>query len=676
MAVRTAEVLITGNAKQAIAEIEKLSATATATSASMGAKFAAFGKGVALVGAATAVAVGAMSVKIADDYEKSHARLVTALKASGQSFKSWESGVQAATAQGQKFGFNASDIENALSRLVPATHNVAQANRDLGIAEDIAAKQHIDLESATQALVKVEGGRYLALSKTLGVSKAVIDGFKSTGDAIAYLQSHFAGQAQAAADTFGGKLKAMGAAAENVGIKIGQVLIPVLEQMITALSATVNWLEKHQAVAIALAAIVGGVLTAAMLTWIGTLVAAAAIGFVEFLASVVNAIILVIAALGAMSAAEAVATLGISLIIAGVVGLIAGLGKAGTSIDINTKAWSKLSATQQAEVIPALEKAQKITGDYSLTHQAFNKLLEESPGAATQFINALRANGENVSSFERQLSKSTEAHATAQRAENSHAAVLDYLTQGYQLDTAAILANIDALNKGNNTQFDAAKAVLQTNAAVRDLAAAAFASAGGTSDNAEANDKYTGSLISAKEAIDNQISAQKKAGESTADIIVGLQNVANTLSPGSPLRVFIEGYIQKLQETGQPQHAVITADASQAQAEIGAFIYSLNVAINKAQSKFTIFSGASVAAAPGSVPNAPLFHFAGGGVVPGAVGSPHLAVVHGGETVLTPGQRNGITINVTGSVVTEKELVRTVAEGLRRLNGRSGNQGL
>lgn len=50
--------------------------------------------------------------------------------------------------------------------------------------------------------------------------------------------------------------------------------------------------------------------------------------------------------------------------------------------------------------------------------------------------------------------------------------------------------------------------------------------------------------------------------------------------------------------------------------------------------------------------------YASGGVVPGPIGSPRMAIVHGGEEVLTPqqrGQRGGITININGPISSPKD---------------------
>ena len=64
--------------------------------------------------------------------------------------------------------------------------------------------------------------------------------------------------------------------------------------------------------------------------------------------------------------------------------------------------------------------------------------------------------------------------------------------------------------------------------------------------------------------------------------------------------------------------------------------------------------------------------FALGGVVPGPVGAPVPALLHGGERVLRSGQSGGGPVNVSlhvhGAVLSERELVRSVREGLIRLN--------
>jgi hypothetical protein len=349
MAPRFVEVILTGNSSQAIAEIEKLVGASEASAAKMGTSFTNIGK-VAMIGlAASAVAVAAFSIDMADQFETADARLRTAIKNTGGTFDQYAGQIDKAKSSGEQLGFNNVIVEDSLSRLMVATKNMGVSTRDLSIAEDISRARHIDLTAATDMLVKVEGGRYLALSKTLGVSKEIISSFKTTQDAVDFLAQRFQGQAAAAADTFQGKIGVLVAQMQDLGIKIGQVLIPIIEGMASALMDGVTWLEKHRVVAEALAVIIGGPLVAAMAAWIAKSIAAGASALFDawagaatvLMSVVIPSIEAVISSLLAMTAAEAVATLGLSLLAVGI-GVVLEQGLSfGTSLTAGWKEASK-----------------------------------------------------------------------------------------------------------------------------------------------------------------------------------------------------------------------------------------------------------------------------------------------------------------------------------------------
>ena len=63
--------------------------------------------------------------------------------------------------------------------------------------------------------------------------------------------------------------------------------------------------------------------------------------------------------------------------------------------------------------------------------------------------------------------------------------------------------------------------------------------------------------------------------------------------------------------------------------------------------------------------------FASGGIVPGPIGQPQLAMVHGGETIIPAGESGGITINFTQPIFMEREdqmnqLVDKIRKGIQR----------
>lgn len=68
------------------------------------------------------------------------------------------------------------------------------------------------------------------------------------------------------------------------------------------------------------------------------------------------------------------------------------------------------------------------------------------------------------------------------------------------------------------------------------------------------------------------------------------------------------------------------------------------------------------------LPRMPTFTFHTGGVFPGVAGREGLALLQAGETVIPRGQGGdggGVVINVAGSVITERDLGRIVADALR-----------
>ena len=70
--------------------------------------------------------------------------------------------------------------------------------------------------------------------------------------------------------------------------------------------------------------------------------------------------------------------------------------------------------------------------------------------------------------------------------------------------------------------------------------------------------------------------------------------------------------------------------------------------------------------------------YANGGIVPGSIGSPRLAVVHGGEEITPAYARESpsISINVQGSVITERELGDIVWKYLLKKNKTNYTTGL
>jgi hypothetical protein len=107
------------------------------------------------------------------------------------------------------------------------------------------------------------------------------------------LSDRLGGQAQSAASTLAGKTEVLKARFEDMGIKLGTVLIPKLILLVNGVSAATDWFQKHSIAAKVLAGILGGLLVTSIIRVTTAWVTAN----VEFAATPIGAIITAIVAL-------------------------------------------------------------------------------------------------------------------------------------------------------------------------------------------------------------------------------------------------------------------------------------------------------------------------------------------------------------------------------------------
>ena len=301
-------------------------------------KLATFGKA-ALFGLGTAaVGVGVLGVEMADKFEASHAKLEAALKNAGTSFEQFQEPIGKAQKAMEQYGYTNAQTQEALANLTTALKDPNKALDDLSLAADLAKYKHIDLADAATAVARAQEGNLRAL-KQLGIdlpitatnaaqlAKAHDALAKATDNASAYLKAHsdatdatakshaeyqklldkvstaqdavnqksqagteimkglaaaIGGQAAAQAETFSGKMQALKATSEDVAKNIGMMLIPILENLMTAIKDVVDWFGKHKAIAEALAITIGVVLVGAIGAYLSKLAIAAVESTINF----------------------------------------------------------------------------------------------------------------------------------------------------------------------------------------------------------------------------------------------------------------------------------------------------------------------------------------------------------------------------------------------------------
>lgn len=297
-----------GDASQLNREFAKINAESGKSGGFMS-KLGAVGK-VALGGlAAGGAAVGLASIKMADNYEIAHAKLTTALANSGGASAYFKQHIDALKSSSEGLGFTNTQTEEALAVMTTGMGSSTKAMQAMGIAQDIARQKGIDLSQAAMLVTKASEGQLrplkqagidlpIAAGGALKVEKAQAalakaqqnanvtlekyhagllkgpkawDALRKSQDAVRAAQEKltetqkaggsilealgqkFSGAAARNADTFHGKMEALKAKAEDLGVKIGMVLVPILLKLATWISDTlvpsfetlVAWVQDH-----------------------------------------------------------------------------------------------------------------------------------------------------------------------------------------------------------------------------------------------------------------------------------------------------------------------------------------------------------------------------------------------------------------------------------------------
>ena len=312
----------------------------------------------AAAGAAFAVKIGVDSVKAAIADEKSQALLANTLRNTTGANQEVIASVEKYIDQAQRaLGITDDELRPAMAKLASITGSVAQAQGLLGIAMDVSAGASVDMETATNAVVKATQGNFKAL-RGLGVKldETTIK-TKNVQAALAAAAKTFGGAASTRAETFEYRMKRVGIAFSEAKETLGNALLPTIEsffQLLTqkVIPAVQKWLEENgdklvAAFQSAIKAVVGfafllykafdfvarnkkvfvtlGILIA------GIFVAGKVMAFVTALQAVIKAFRAIRAAAVSAAAAEAAATGGLS-VAAAAAGVTAFLATVGVSI--------------------------------------------------------------------------------------------------------------------------------------------------------------------------------------------------------------------------------------------------------------------------------------------------------------------------------------------------------
>jgi hypothetical protein len=180
---------------------------------------------------AMAIKIGIDAVKAAVEDEKAQISLAQTLrnttKATDAQIKATEEYIDKTA---RATGVTDDQLRPSLDRLVRSTNDITKAQKLQQLALDISAGTGKDLATITEGLGKAYDGNLGAL-KRLGVSldDSIIKS-KDFDAAVKVLSETFAGQADAAANTFAGRMARINIAVDEAKEQIGFALLPILER--------------------------------------------------------------------------------------------------------------------------------------------------------------------------------------------------------------------------------------------------------------------------------------------------------------------------------------------------------------------------------------------------------------------------------------------------------------
>ena len=189
---------------------------------------------------AMAIKIGIDAVKAAVEDEKAQISLAQTLrnttKATDAQIKATEEYIDKTA---RATGVTDDQLRPSLDRLVRSTNDITKAQKLQQLALDISAGTGKDLATITEGLGKAYDGNLGAL-KRLGVSldDSIIKS-KDFDAAVKILSETFAGQADAAANTFAGRMARVNIALDESKEQIGFALLPILEKFATFLTDTI-----------------------------------------------------------------------------------------------------------------------------------------------------------------------------------------------------------------------------------------------------------------------------------------------------------------------------------------------------------------------------------------------------------------------------------------------------
>ena len=249
---RTFVVKILGDAGSAVAAFKKLQAEGEKTTGGLAAQSKAtqdiFRQVTiaAAAGFASGVALLTSSVNAAIQDQQEQVKLAQALKnTTGATTEQIAETERLVTQMSLASGVADSELRPALATLALGSGSLARAQKDLGLAQDIAISTSVPLAQVADALSKSYNDNFKALK---ALSPALADNIKegqSLDQIFSELNTTFGGATQAAAGTAAGQMQILKVQMAELSESIGAALVPALAAVLPLFQALATFAQNH-----------------------------------------------------------------------------------------------------------------------------------------------------------------------------------------------------------------------------------------------------------------------------------------------------------------------------------------------------------------------------------------------------------------------------------------------
>ena len=595
-------------------------------------------------GAAITAAMGLMG-KAAIDEEININRLSKSLENVGVNYDSVKDSLEANFAAMQRKTGIADDAQrDALNELILVTGDYDKALRWLPAVLDLAAAKQMDATAAATLLGRA-AIEDTSILKRYGI---IVKEGASESEILATVMASVGGQAEACANP----INILKATIGDISEAIGSFLIPTIKDFVNwtnAVSVGIqNWIKLNPEL------VEGIVLSTAklglLLLTIGSLILIIPkiVGFITMLTGILGpwgwAIIAVTAVVGYLVAE----LLGLSSVMSGIKSIMADVEKQmfimRAEQALSVEEWARIREqgylTEQQFI--NLAKAMKLTTEELYNQMAASDMLQVSMTAVGDTNLYLRDTTKKASDEVGNLTEKLEDATAA-------AKIFNWETEGTKQALGRATWQVDgytySMQLFSQAEIDAAKAsgkkveMLKTQSDV-------------TKDNTAKTKDYVTSLDNATSASDSVYDSLKRQAQSAKDLNNVLQQIPQFPEPVS------------YTATGEPIYSYLNAPTWEQE-------WGQRLGITPGQAgnlhDELLAKGESIVDFAKSIGS-----FDTGGIVPGAIGQPRLAMVHGGETIIPANESMGnVVINFTQPVFFDREdtmirFVDMIRKGIQR----------